>query len=332
MKLQKLKNKDGSTSYRAQIYKKIGDKVYRQSASFSSRNLAIAWYDKRKLELERMAIYGESSRDTIQGVIERYIEAYGHNYGRSKNYDLKRIASYEISSLKVYELTPKAIILHCQDRNQTAKPQTVNNDVIWLRTVLKTMASVEGFNFDFSIFDRAGEVLKKEKLIAKSQPRDRRPTREELWKLSRYFYHKKLPMLHIMWFAIYSCRRLDEITRLRWDDNSDKQTGMVRDLKSPSGKGKNKRFKYTPGAWKIVQRQPKVSEFIFPYNSHSIGTAFWRACKVLGIEGLTFHSLRHEGVSRLFEQGLGIEIVQLYSLHENWSTLKRYTHLKPEDL
>ena len=141
-------------------------------------------------------------------------------------------------------------------------------------------------------------------------------------------------MLHIMWFAVFSCRRQAEITRLEWaDNNPERKTGMVRDAKDPRKKeGNHKRFKYTDSAWKIVCKQPPTSRFIFPYNPKSIGAAFNRACKVCGIGGLTFHDLRHEGASRLFERGYRIEQVQLFTLHENWETLRRYTQLKPENI
>lgn len=187
------------------------------------------------------------------------------------------------------------------------------------------------------IFDRATTILRAEKLIAKSKERDRRPTRDELWRLSRYFGKKsrsKTPMLHLMWFAIYSARRMSEITRLEWaDNNNERKTGMVRDAKHPRDKkGNHRRFKYTASAWKIVQKQAKSGNLIFPYNPETVGELFTRACKVLAIYDLHFHDLRHDAASRLFEAGYGIEQVQLFTLHENWQTLKRYTHLRPEDL
>lgn len=108
---------------------------------------------------------------------------------------------------------------------------------------------------------------------------------------------------------------------------------MVRDAKHPrEKKGNHRRVKYHKRAWKIVERQPKTDEVVFPYNPRSISTAFAGACKVLGIEDLRLHDLRHEGTSRLFEEGYSIEQVQLFTLHEDWATLKRYTHLRPEDL
>ena len=73
---------------------------------------------------------------------------------------------------------------------------------------------------------------------------------------------------------------------------------------------------------------PRHDRRIFPYNSDTLSAAFTRACKVLGIEDLRFHDLRHEGVTRLFELGASIPQVAAVSGHRSWSSLQRYTHIK----
>jgi integrase len=335
-KPQRIKNKDGTVSYRIFVNKTVDGRKIRESKSFSTRQLAIDWAEKRAKEIERAAVHGEISNERISDIIERYQAQFSHNYGRSKNYDINRLMNYPIAELPVSKLTAKAIIAHCTERNKEAKPQTVANDVIWLRTILHTMAAVDGFDYDEAIFERASEVLRKEKLIGRSKERNRRPTRAELWKLSRYFYKRRssIPMLEIMWFAIYSARRLSEITRLEWiDNNNEKLTGMVRDAKDPRNKkGNNKRFKYSKSAWKIVCRQPRSSALIFPFNPKTVSAYFQDACAMLDIHDLHFHDLRHEATSRLFEAGYSIEQVQLFTLHEDWKTLARYTHLRAEDI
>ena len=45
-----------------------------------------------------------------------------------------------------------------------------------------------------------------------------------------------------------------------------------------------------------------------------------------------FHDLRHEGTSRMFEKGFSLAEVATISGHKTWSMLRRYTHLKAEDL
>jgi len=66
-----------------------------------------------------------------------------------------------------------------------------------------------------------------------------------------------------------------------------------------------------------------------PYNFNSI----WMDIKSsLGIKNLHFHDLRHEAVSRLVEAGLGDQEVAAISGHKSMQMLKRYTHLRAEDL
>ena len=45
-----------------------------------------------------------------------------------------------------------------------------------------------------------------------------------------------------------------------------------------------------------------------------------------------FHDLRHEATTRLFEKGLNIMEVASITGHKDLRMLRRYTHLKAEDL
>lgn len=47
---------------------------------------------------------------------------------------------------------------------------------------------------------------------------------------------------------------------------------------------------------------------------------------------LTFHDLRHEATSRFFEKGFNVMEVAAITGHKTLQMLKRYTHLKAEDL
>ena len=138
-------------------------------------------------------------------------------------------------------------------------------------------------------------------------------------------------MREILWFAMYSARREAEICRLEWRDlNPSERTGLVRDAKHPrTKKGNHRQFKFTLEAWEIAGRQPRGADYVFPYKPKSIGAAFTRACHLLGIQDLTFHDLRHEATSRLFERGYQIHEVAQFTLHDSWNELKRYTHLRP---
>jgi integrase len=57
-----------------------------------------------------------------------------------------------------------------------------------------------------------------------------------------------------------------------------------------------------------------------------------RIVKQLGIVDFRFHDLRHEAVSRFVEAGLSDQEVAAISGHKSMQMLRRYTHLRAEDL
>jgi integrase len=333
-----VKNRKGIT-YRAQIRRfEDGALVYSEAKTFPKRSQAQEWANVREGELDRP---GGIERARVAGVtlgsiLKLYKEKYCASVGRTKAADIKRLQTYPIADLPIARLTSEKLIDHMRERNETAKPQTAGNDLIWIDTVLQAAYPAFGIKVDLSEIDAAKSFCRKVGLMAKSAKRTRRPTAGELDRLSAFFQSRDersdIPMYDLMWFAIHSGRRQSEITRLEWADN-DNHTGLVRDLKHPRKKeGNHRRFKYTAEAWTIAERQPRTSDYIFPYNSKSIGAAWIRACHILEIEDLHFHDLRHEATSRLFERGYAIHEVQLFTLHDSWETLKRYVNLRPENL
>lgn len=65
---------------------------------------------------------------------------------------------------------------------------------------------------------------------------------------------------------------------------------------------------------------------------YSFSTQWVAIRKKAGIPDLHFHDLRHEAVSRLVEAGLSDQEVSAISGHKSMQMLKRYTHLRAEDL
>lgn len=103
-------------------------------------------------------------------------------------------------------------------------------------------------------------------------------------------------MLKMTAFALFSTRRQEEITRIKWADLDEAGNRvLVRDMKNPGQKlGNDVWCHLPPEAMAIIQTMPKAVEEIFPYNAESISASWTRACKFLGIEDLHFHDLRHE--------------------------------------
>lgn len=143
-----------------------------------------------------------------------------------------------------------------------------------------------------------------------------------------------LPVSDMIDLALDTCLRSGEMTRLRWSDiDREKRTILVRERKHPTMKQTNDQVIPLLGdSLAIIDRQPNVGDLIFPYDSDSVEAAWRRARNKSGVEDLTFHDLRHEGISRLFEKGYQIQEVAIVSGHMSWNSLKIYTNLKPESL
>ena len=75
--------------------------------------------------------------------------------------------------------------------------------------------------------------------------------------------------------------------------------------------------------------EPGKDKIRRPYNFNKA----WREIKsAVGMPELHFHDLRHEAVSRFVEAGLSDQEVSAISGHKSMQMLKRYTHLRAEDL
>ena len=67
-------------------------------------------------------------------------------------------------------------------------------------------------------------------------------------------------------------------------------------------------------------------------RAYEFRMAWKKIIKDTKIINLRFHDLRHEAVSRLVEAGLGDQEVAAISGHKSMQMLRRYTHLRAEDL
>lgn len=331
--ITKRRRKDGSIAYKAEVRKMRDGRTFQRTRTFSKLGQAKAWAARQEAKDVGALKHGGV---TVGALIDLYLEEYGQGFGRTKKKDIQGLGKSVLAAKSALALTAGQIIDHARSRRLTVAPSTAMNDLIWLRAVWRFARTAKDIPVDFTPLDDALAFCRAERLVAKARRRERRPTPDELDRLTGHFVRKggDVPMVDILWFAIHSARRQAEITQLLWADNVEAEhTGLVRDAKHPRAKdGNHRRFKYTPEGWEIVERQPKTDLRIFPYNPKTVGGYFTDACHMLEIKDLRFHDLRHEATSRLFETGYSIVEVQQFTLHEDWNILKAYTHLRPGDV
>jgi integrase len=313
----------------------------RLTATFPTKGMAQTWVERTEREIADRRASGDSKADTmtLAALIGWYIGHAGKlsKFGRSKAADLNRLKGYAIADRIASGLRTQDYVRHAEERRRSgAGPATVGNDLVWIRGVLKSARASLGLNASLDALADATAHLRSTRTIAKSKKRERRLRPGEEAALLAYFEGKvsTVPMADIVRFALATTRRQEEIMRIRWAD-VDEARGVCRleDVKHPTMKeGNHREFRILPDALAIIARQPRTSEFVFPYNPKTIGALFTRAVGMLGIKDLRFHDLRHHATSNLFERGYAIHEVAQFTLHDSWATLKRYANLKAESV
>lgn len=352
---------DGSIRYRAEI--RINRKdlpIYKESKTFGSKKVAANWLAKREAEIEENPeiLFGQEDVIdlTLSNAISKYLAEVGAEYGRTKTYSLKLIQKFSIARHVITKIKSTHIAEHVALRKKGIEDlgldpvasSTLQHELLHIRGVLSHAAVMWDIDIDLNAFDKATAQLRKTRQISSSQKRDRLPTNDELMALTKYFVQKwrnpnySYPMHLIIWFAIYSCRREAEITRMKLIDfDRYNNSWKIRDLKSPTGsKGNHKEFNVLPECKKIIEllletevrarmlKRGYGDEYLIPLSPKTIGGEFRKACKLLGIDDLRFHDLRHDGCTRLAEQGFTIPQIQQVSLHDSWGSLERYVSVK----
>lgn len=360
-------NPSGDVVYRAQIkIARSGYPNFSESKTFSKKSLATAWLKKREAEIEQNPeiLFGDKKKQlcpTLREASARYLaEVPELEYSKNKQSVIRLLGERMLGNIRIDRLRRSDFAEYALMRQRglpemglkPVKPSTINGDLQYLRTVLKHAHFVWGLEqVAWTELDLAMEGLRRSRVIGKADSRERLPTSEELQLITTRYLdswvnfrrNNKLPMHLILWFAIYSCRREAEIMRLRWADYDERnQLWLVRDVKHPDGsRGNNKYFNVLPSLLPIIEemRQPDMQlylkkkggnlDYIFGgFSARSICDSWRTIRRSVGIDDdLRFHDLRHEGATRLAEDGFTIPQIQQVTLHDDWATLQEYVNI-----
>nr|DAR31431.1 MAG TPA: Integrase [Caudoviricetes sp.] len=359
--ITKRTNPSGAVVWRAQIrINKADMPTYSESKTFSKKSLATEWLKRREAEIEANPdlILGINKKrmPTLKAAIESYLSELPQ-IGRSKKQGLLLLRNFDIAKLPLDKITRDRVAEYARQRRAgvakiglaAVQPATVLQDIQYMRVVIKHAFYVWNLKVSWQEIEFALEGLQRGRIVSRPTIRNRLPTGEELQLLTNHFYKMYaivkstvIPMHLIMWLAIYTCRRQDEICRMMLS-NYDKrhEEWMIQDIKHPDGsRGNNKSFAVSKNAQEIIKEllqdsaQQGMAKLegrkgsLVPLKATSISAQFTRACCVLDIHDLRFHDLRHEGATRLAEDGATIPQMQRVTLHDSWSSLQRYVNLR----
>lgn len=242
-----------------------------------------------------------------------------------------------LGTLDATRINPQDLAGFCRARADAgAGAYTCNMEMSKLGTALRFGAL--GLKVQLpDVVAQARPLLSHLGLIGGGGKRARRPTEDELHQLLAHLgatYGQRYA--DAARFAVLTAMRRGEVVRVAWDDlDTVRRLVLIRDRKDPRKKVGNHQWVPLLGdAFELAQAQSRSEgeARIFPIHEQTLSKYFNWSCKALSIPDLHFHDLRHEGTSRLFEDGYRIEQVALVTGHKDWRHLARYTNLKPEDL
>ncbi len=338
---ERVKTK-GKSSFTAQIRKKKKGKVILNLVeTFASKQVAENWLKRREKALKRPggleSAVNAKVRKSVSDCISDYIDASPEGFGKSKSQmlsyfqrldfgasaiedpmarDFVKIARELLSGLQARPSVPKKDTPEHYPL-KPRKPQTVNGYMVALGTLIRFDGPLCGVTMPRAEFEEAMRTLQHQKIVTKSAQRNRRSTLDELDLLMDHFVNgyranpRMVPMHKIVAAAIFETHCQGALLLQTWADyDLENEEITIRNMKHPKQtKGNDMTLSIQEEAQAIIESLPRTGDRIFPYNSDVVSRRIIDACKLLGIEDLHFHDLRHEGISRLFEMGLTIGFV-----------------------
>lgn len=185
--------------------------------------------------------------------------------------------------------------------------------------VLSHLYTVAQHEWGYEDLKNPVRYLRKPKL---PRTRETRITDEDVTILIHHTHSPYLPLL--IQLALLTGMRRSELIKLQWEDIDFKnQIIYLTDTKN----GENRQIPISNKVNTVLKSFEKHQGLLFNIKEHAVSVAFRRAVKRSQLTKISFHTLRHEAITRFFEKGLSIPEVASISGHKSWAILKRYTHL-----
>jgi integrase len=342
----------------ASIYKRNGfwraevcRRGIRKSHTFDTKSEAETWAAKVESEIGRGVFidHSEAERTTLTDALDRYEREVlpSKKSQRQVKSQIKRLTD-DLGHLKLVAVTSSVLAKYRDERLGTVNTQTARHDLSLLSRVFNIAAKEWGIPLPH------GNPVAQLRMPKLPPSRDRRLSNEEADQLlaaAREYEKSRIsagPIWAILQFALETAMRRGEIADMRWAHvNLKTRVLLVPDTKT----GEPRKVPLSSVAVKTLQALPRrLDKQVWGITADAITKAFDRVCvrakRRYAIEcqkqrqepspeflhDLRFHDLRHEATSRLFEHGFNVMEVAAITGHKTLQMLKRYTHLRAEDL
>jgi HAD superfamily hydrolase (TIGR01549 family) len=313
------------------------------SKTFRLKRDAVDWARRTEDEMVRGVYISRtgSERMTLQEALQRYLAEVTPTKKPTTQRSESITAQHLIGFLGKYSMAALSSELVASYRDHRLAAGKANNTVRIELAMLSNLFTVAMQEWGLGLTHNPVATIRKP---SPGKSRDRRLTGDEEQRLLDAVEAHSNPMLAwVVTMAIETGMRQSEIVNLRLQ-HVDLQSRVVRlfDTKNNSARTVPLTAAATAALKTAINNplRPKETDLVFfgepgrdgirrPYQFAKIWGGIREA---IGAKDLHFHDLRHEAVSRLVEGGLSDQEVAAISGHKSMQMLRRYTHLRAEDL
>ena len=291
------------------------------SKSFHSKLDAQKWAKKQEVLMQS----GQWSRIkehsfTLHSLITKYkYEITPKKRGFiSEDQRLRRLLKEkDLMNLPLERLHPH-ILAAFRDRRLKDGVRACQYDLVLIRHA----GNIACIEWGWSLGDNPVEKIR---LPKNNPPRERRLKPGEYERLKRASSETKVWYLWlIIDFAIETGMRRSEILGMKWEHiGIDNQRVLLPLTKN----GSSRWVPLTKKAIDILSQVPRTTDHVFPITDVALRQSWERLRNRANLIDFTFHDLRHEAISRMFEKGLNVPEVASISGHKTASQLFRYVQV-----
>ncbi|MGV1101067.1 site-specific integrase [Thiovibrio sp. JS02] len=322
--------KRGPYQWEARVRKK-GHPV--QCKTFETRTEAEDWAKAIETEMRQglFVCRKEAESTTLSEALDRYAREITVNK-KGAPQELQRIQSWKRHPLSLRFMASLRGVDFAQYRDDRLSEGKSSSTVRLELAIISHLFNVAQKEWGMESLSNPVQAIR---LPSAGKARDRRLQGNEEERLLTACSASRSPALkEIVILAIETAMRLSELLSLQWRYvDLGKRIAHLPDTKN----GDSRNVPLSSRAIEVLRRRPrslKDDRVFFEWKKNwSFESSWRRALHRSKIEDLHFHDLRHEATSRLFELGT-MDMMHIATItgHKSLAMLKRYTHLKAEDL
>ena len=298
-------------------------KIGSTSKSFHKKADAVAWAKIQEALMQTGRWEKHDQRNiTVRDLMENYLNKVTPTK-RGADPETRRLnrllTEHSLMTLKLDEIEPHHFATFRDQRIENGN-RACQYDLVLLRHAWN-IARIE---WGWSLRENPISLIRMPK---NNPPRERRLKEGEFDLLkaaaskSRSWYVWPVVVL-----AIETAMRRGEILGLRWEHiDLEQRTAFLPMTKN----GRSRQVPLSKAAIEQLSKVPRDTERPFPVTDVAMRQAWDRLRVRAGIDDLTFHDLRHEAISRMFDDGMKIHEVIAVSGHRTASQLFRYVQTFP---